>query len=338
VDITFVVPVFAHPYGGTTVLYEFAGGLRRRAHQVHLVHINLTRGPLEAVEDIPWFDFEPQIDHQFAHSDDWTLPDADFLVNPPHPGLPQRFGRPLVFVQGYGMFPNVEERGYRLPCPKVCVATWLVDAVARLGVPRRQLIHIPCGLRHGKYHLVSPFEHRPCQVAICYNQHAAKGLTFGLESLVAAKKRVPAVRCVVFGADQAHAIPSWMTYLESPSQDIIVNEIYNRSRIFINSSIVEGFGLPCIEAMGCGCALVTTANGGSRDYAIHGETALVSEPRDVNAMTRHIESLLVDDESRVRIAKTGHKYIRRFDWDESARMLESFFDEYAHDPEYYQGA
>jgi L-malate glycosyltransferase len=336
VVITFVVPVFAHPYGGTTVLYEFAGGLRRRGHEVHVVHINLSGGPLGAVEDIPWFDFEPRLHHQFAQHDDWTLPEADFLVHPPEAGIPERFGRPLLFVQGYGMFPPLEERGFRMRCPKICVATWLVDAVARFGVPRQQLIHIPCGLKHGKYQLVEPIEDRPLQVAICYNPHATKGLRFGLESLVALKKRVPGLRAVVFGTEATHEIPSWMTYMESPSQDVIVNEIYNRSQVFINSSVVEGFGLPCVEAMSCGCALVTTANGGSKDYAIHGQTALVSEPRDVNAMTDHIESLLLDDERRVRLARAGRQYVRRFDWNESVKMLERFLELYEQDPDYYQ--
>ena len=288
-------------------------------------------------DEITWFDFEHGIHHQFVDPlDELKLPEADFLFNPPPGGVPERFGLPLTFVQGYGMFPSLEERGFRMRYPKICVATWLVDAVARFGVPRRQLIHIPCGLRHEKYQLVSPIEGRPRQVAVCYNSHANKGLTFGLESLVAVKNRIPELRAVVFGTELAHAIPSWMTYVESPNQDVIVSEIYNGSRIFINSSIFEGFGLPCVEAMACGCTLVTTANGGSQDYAIHGETALVSQPRDVDAMTNHIESLLVDDERRVRIARAGSQYVRRFDWDESATRLERFLERYEQDPCYYQ--
>jgi glycosyltransferase involved in cell wall biosynthesis len=338
VDVTFVVPVFGHPYGGTTALYEFAGGLRRRGHRVHLVHINLSGGRLDGIADIHWFDFEPGIDQQFASHDNWTLPQADFIVHPPQAGLPERYGLPLLFVQGYGMFPPLEEPGFRLPWPKVCVATWLVDAVRRFGVPQQQLIHVPCGLKHKKYRLVSPIEDRPCQVAICYNPHATKGLEFGLESLSEVKNRVPELRAVVFGTEPAHAIPSWMTYLESPRQEAIVSEIYNGSRIFINSSIVEGFGLPCVEAMACGSALVTTANGGSQDYAIHGETALVSQPRDVDAMADQIESLFVDDELRIRLARAGRQYVRRFDWDESAKMLEGFLERYEQDPEYYQGS
>src|SRR6185295_14141998 len=100
---------------------------------------------------------------------------------------------------------------------------------------------------------------------------------------------------------------------------------YNRSRIFLCSSRVEGFGLPSIEAMACGAALVTTSNGGSDDYAIHGETALVCEPDDITGMADHIARLLRDDELRIRLARQGAEYVRRtFDWDVSAEKLETF--------------
>jgi glycosyltransferase involved in cell wall biosynthesis len=121
-----------------------------------------------------------------------------------------------------------------------------------------------------------------------------------------------------------------------PPQEFIVNEIYNRSRIFLCSSRVEGFGFPCIEAMACGAALVTTANGGSDDYAIHGETALVCEPNDTTAMADYIERLLRDDELRIRLAKQGMEYVRQtFDWDRSAEQLDAFLTEYAADPGRY---
>ena len=106
--------------------------------------------------------------------------------------------------------------------------------------------------------------------------------------------------------------------------------------MFLNSSAREGFGLPCIEAMACGCALVSTDNGGSRDYAFHDETALVAARGDVEALADHIELLLVDDARRLRLARSGLEFIQRYDWDASARRLESFLGDYGADPKRYQ--
>jgi glycosyltransferase involved in cell wall biosynthesis len=170
-----------------------------------------------------------------------------------------------------------------------------------------------------------------------YNAHLAKGAEYGLQALNAVKQRLPELEAVVFGAtDPVHEVPAWVTYLRSPPQDVIVEDVYNRSRVFVCSSIREGFGFAATEAMACGCALVTTSNGGSEDYALHGETALVSPPRDVATMVDNIEALLRDDEQRIRIATRGNCYVDRFNWDRSAKLLEAFLEAYESDPTYYQ--
>ena len=107
-----------------------------------------------------------------------------------------------------------------------------------------------------------------------------------------------------------------------------MGEIYNGSRVFLCSSNSEGFGFCSIEAMASGCAVVTTDNGGSDDYAIDDDTALVCAPRDVTGMADRIERLLRDDALHERIATNGLASVRHFDWDESAQELELFLARY----------
>jgi glycosyltransferase involved in cell wall biosynthesis len=348
VVVTFLALSAKRPIGGVTSVYEFANGLSRRGHDVHVVHIDFLGDsrepafripdPIVAVEDVTWFSFDRKIRHHItARFDEAELPRSDFIFY--YGGrVPEWCGLPLVFIQAYKILPAHFERSLcREPCPKVCIARWLVDVALHFGAPEHQLVHIPYGLDHAKYRLVSPVEGRPPRVSMCYSRHHTKGPKHGLKALAKAKRRVPELQALVFGAtDPMGRTPPWMTYFNSPDQDVIVNEIYNRSRVFINSSVLEGFGLSCIEAMACGSALVTTNNGGSSDYAVHGETALVSEPTDIATMVDHIETLLVDDEYRVRLAVRGKEYVERFDWDASARTLEAFLETYAADPEPYR--
>jgi glycosyltransferase involved in cell wall biosynthesis len=98
--------------------------------------------------------------------------------------------------------------------------------------------------------------------------------------------------------------------------------------VFLCSSAREGFGLCGIEAMASGCALVTTANGGSADYALDGETALVTEPGDVEGLAERIERVVCDDALRSGIATRGMEFVRRFDWDDSARRLAGVLEQY----------
>jgi glycosyltransferase involved in cell wall biosynthesis len=212
--------------------------------------------------------------------------------------------------------------------------------VPSLGVRDSQAIHLPCGLRHKKYRLLSPLENRPPQVAMAYNAHVVKAGGPGLEALASVKDRMPGTNMVVFGTHEPeHDVPAGFTYMTSPPQVTIVEEIYNGSRIFLNSSNREGFGMPSIEAMACGCALVTTDNGGSRDFAAHGKTALVAAPGDISGLATHVEALLSNDSKRIRLARAGIQFVRqRFDWDRSGRRLELFLHAYRVNPDRYQKA
>jgi len=81
--------------------------------------------------------------------------------------------------------------------------------------------------------------------------------------------------------------------------------------------------MPPMEAMACGAALVTFDNGGCRDYALDGETALVAPRRDVAALAGALERLVTDAGLRERLARQGQAFVAsRFDWDRAAERLE----------------
>jgi glycosyltransferase involved in cell wall biosynthesis len=89
--------------------------------------------------------------------------------------------------------------------------------------------------------------------------------------------------------------------------------------------------------MACGCALVTTDNGGSRDYAVDTETALVVPTGDPSGLADSAERLLRDATGRTRLAAAGAELVRsRFDWDRTAELLELRLEAYASDPVRYQ--
>ena len=360
--ITFPATAATRPNGGAKALYEFANATRRRGHSVQVVHIGWPE-PIRSLRDLPWVSFEDGIEHIFpsAHPvpDAETLPPrdrvrldtdgyrlshlADFLPNSDFMAafddqLPLSHGLPFIFVQGYRVFvPAVEDAVFKAPCPKVCVSRWLVDVGKEKGVRDEELVYIPNGLEHEKYRLVLPVEDRPALLSFAYRRNPVTRPDDGLAVLAEVKRRLPEVEVTVFSPiPPSHEMAPWMTVLTNPPQEFIVNEIYNRSRVFLCASRYEGFGFPCIEAMACGAALVTTANGASADYAIDGETALVCEPGDVTAMADGVERLLRDDELRIRLARRGMDYVREhFDWDTSAMKLEAFLAEYAADPERY---
>jgi glycosyltransferase involved in cell wall biosynthesis len=240
-------------------------------------------------------------------------------------------------IQGYRMLGREREnRAFRAPCPKVCIARWLVDVGRDLGVPDQQLVYIPQGLRHDKYRLQRPIAGRNARVSFCFSSHIQKGGRLAIDVLRRVRERVPDLEATAFGTEPpSDQWPQWMQYTTNPSQQALVDDIYNNTSVFLCTSHIEGFGLSCVEAMACGAALVTTDNGGSRDYAMHEETALVAPIGDVDALADHVVALLRDDGERVRLATAGREYIERFDWERSGELLESFLEEYLADPARY---
>jgi glycosyltransferase involved in cell wall biosynthesis len=341
VRLIFVAPSTRHPSGGVAVVYELAAAMARRGHEVDLYHVNFFEGTVATIDDLGWFSFPDGVTHHFTPGgprDLELIPQGDvfFGFSFDRRMAPQS-GLPVVLIQGYKMLGGpIERHAFEAPCPKVCVAGWLVDVGRDLGVPANQLVHVPIGIHHDRYRVTRPIASRPCRVSFCYSSHAQKGPELAIEVITWVKRAVPDVEVIAFGARAPeHNLPPWVTYVVQPSTHRLVDGIYNTSRVFLCTSGVEGFGLTNVEAMACGAALVTTDNGGSRDYAWHGETALVAAGGDAEALSEHVSALLHDDGRRIAIASAGQEYVARFDWDRTGGLLEAFLERYVGDPGAY---
>jgi len=73
--------------------------------------------------------------------------------------------------------------------------------------------------------------------------------------------------------------------------------------------------------MACGTPVVMTDNKGSRDYAIDGFNALISQPGDVKSLSDNLLKALQDDKLRERMIENGLETAKKFTW---AKTVESF--------------
>lgn len=93
--------------------------------------------------------------------------------------------------------------------------------------------------------------------------------------------------------------------------------LYNASKLFVFPSWHEGFGLPALEAMACGCAVIG-ANTSSVPEVIGHENALF-DPLDDNAISSKILQVLTDDNFRLDLERHGLIQAKKFSWEDSAR-------------------
>jgi glycosyltransferase involved in cell wall biosynthesis len=341
--ITFSVLSHRHRVGGVDTAFAFANGLARLGHDVHIRHMRWpTSEPVTSLEQIPWFHFDERIVHHLPVGDDPVpFPEADVLVGS-GPLATTESGLPAAFIQGYNMVsPIMEARAYANRGLKLCVARWLVDVGLELGVPAHRLVHVPQGIDHERFRVVTPIGQRAPRVAMLYNPLVAKGASVGLNAIARARDAVPQLDAVVFGTfDLRHELPSGVRYVHDPTRDELAT-LYDSASIFLCSSHREGFGLCNVEAMASGCALVTTDNGGSRDYASDGHSAIVCSRADpeplADALAEGIVGLVRDDARRGAIAENGVTVARSFEWDTAIDRFERALIAYVADPERYLG-
>jgi glycosyltransferase involved in cell wall biosynthesis len=154
-----------------------------------------------------------------------------------------------------------------------------------------------------------------------FDPHPSKGGETGMNALGALHQAV-GTPSIAFGTrSPEQPTPSGTRFMLAPDQARIAREIYNTSSVYLQPSLREGFGMCAVEAMACGCALVSTDNGGSVDYALDGETALVCG-NDEEEMFESMRRLVRDDDLRTRIATNGAAFVRRFRWSVSADRFE----------------
>ena len=160
-----------------------------------------------------------------------------------------------------------------------------------------------------------------------YHSSPIKGVQDGLKAFEIARTIYPDIRLVMFGTRKPRSgLPQDVEFHENPPQEML-REIYGSCDIWLFTSRLEGCGLVPMEAMACQCALVTTNVGAIPDYAIPGETALVSPPGDPEALAKNLIRLLAGESELRRIAWAGYKHIRQFTWERSARQMEKLFEE-----------
>lgn len=220
------------------------------------------------------------------------------------------------------------EATWRLPLKKVTVSNWLLEKVCHAGGARNDTVNIPNGIDHQRFRLTGDIGRRRKRVAMLYHPAEHKGSQDGLRALEIAKSHHPDLEATLFGQSQRwlKKPPAWVELRSDVSEPDLVG-IYNACRIYVCSSLAEGFALPPAEAMACGCAVVATDCGGIREFACHGVNALLSPPRNAQALAASILELLADDSLRVRLAKSGYERIQEFTWERSATLLEQFLKE-----------
>jgi len=113
-------------------------------------------------------------------------------------------------------------------------------------------------------------------------------------------------------------ITNWVSRSELPV-------FYKLADLFAFPSLYEGFGIPVLEAMTCGCPVVTSSTGATPEIA--GDAALIVNPRSVDEIYEATVRVLEDEKLKKELVSKGYARAKKFSWEKSARETLSVFRE-----------
>jgi len=123
-------------------------------------------------------------------------------------------------------------------------------------------------------------------------------------------------RAKVFGEEKLSALPEDVIFADYVN-DEDMPALYSGADAFVYPSLYEGFGLPPLEAMACGCPVIVS-NVASLPEVCEGAAHYV-DPYHVQDIADGLCRVLTEKTLRTKLVQRGYEHVKRFTWVATAR-------------------
>jgi glycosyltransferase involved in cell wall biosynthesis len=101
--------------------------------------------------------------------------------------------------------------------------------------------------------------------------------------------------------------------------------LLSHARASLFPSLIEGFGLPVLEAMACGCPVITS--NAPSILEVSGDAAIHVDPQSVADIAKAIDRLADDDDLHAQLREKGFQQNAHFSWERCAQETLKVYDE-----------
>ena len=356
--ITFILSQYKRISGGNRALFEYVNRLKKMGHSVrlfvvakplrwyridHWPRIFNKKVTVLAPDTIDWLDNKVPIELLSVNHES-LVPDSDILLATAwqtadfSASLPESKGKKFYFVQHHESLWTREkgkaQRTYYMPFSKMVISTWLKDILKEQYQQEARVFVTP--VNQNSFYKEDKNENAALRVCMLHHDYDWKGYKDGIEAVKKVRSENCKIELVVFGEKLEDPTSLYeeagfeFEYHFRPTGETL-RKIYSSCGTFLCSSWYEGLGMPAMEAMMCGTALVTTDTGGSRDYALNEETALVSPIKSPEALAKNLIRVLTNESLRLQLAEKGYQKIQQFSWDSNCEQLIECFEKSLYD-------
>ena len=337
-------PLFNPPSGGLDIIYKLCSNIAYRGYKVAIVFLkneysypNLT--PFKASAAVAAtkifflmreivgrnynYSILHNIDIKFAEKNlspgfetdkicatDWPLADAVYKHVKEHPDtegfyLVQTFEDHQLYS---GKNAKLAKEAYDLKLRKIVTGKGLYDKFANeTPKPLRFQLAINEEFRNK----VDMQDRYPFSVLMPLRDHESKGSKYAIEAIQTLKGMSEKYKFIAYGNMDPRDVPSYIEYHYRPNTSELA-DLYNKAAIFVCPSIIEGFGLPVLEAMASGCATITTDSIGIREFAVNNENSIIVPTKDPIAIANSVAKIANDAILKKYISSNGIKTAERF--------------------------
>ena len=282
----FKVTVAVPKYGNKSVLSIFNNG----------VHFTLIK--------------VPNFDHRKLPHHDVLIDFCDNLVNIRTKALK------ILFLQGFGT-QNFQLELSRIKAKHnhvIVVSKWLGNVVKSTGI--KNVSVIPPGIGE----LFTPQSITPnrlVSIGAIYHNAPAKNLKIFIEACKRVHDRNNKSRAIFVSSKIIPSLDAYgfeySSFINPPQYLLPI--IYSNCDVWVNTSINEGFGLPTLEAMACGCPVVSIKNFGLDEYLINKQNCMLLQQNATgNELYSSIIELLNNKELRDKVITNGRALAAQFTW------------------------
>lgn len=346
-EIKFILPPnYNQPVGGYKVIFQYANWLSKRNHDVHIYFMDLDEAfgkkqlrwmkrkllrQSGITDEVTWFNFESNVklhfnvNHKEVEDIDNGIVVATFwkTASTVHKTKTSS-SKKYYLIQGFETFATSEANvvdTWHLPLQKVVVSKWLKQKAKDLG---EKAVLVPNFINSNEFYR-KDFKISNPTVSMLWHDNPRKGSKLGLAALKAVKKENPDLKAIFFGkGDKPAGLPDWITYYRGANIEELRDEIYGKSSIYLMTSEFEGWGLTAMEAMAVGVPVISTDNGGIRNFADE-SSAILIPINNMQAMVDALSKLLDDSRLQIKLRENAMNKIRDFSLDNSGILLEKIF-------------
>lgn len=316
--------------GGYKMVYMYANSLVDRGHNVSIYYL-CRKGRLFSNYPLPffvkypiasvlarigprWFKLDKRIKgYAIKEISDRTVSDGDVVIATavntaiPVSNLSGTKGRKAYFIQDFENWECSDEEvfhTYSLGMKNIVVARWLKEIVDRHAAD--EAVCIPNGIDTRVFYDRKQTREKH-SVVLQYRKAAYKGPEYALKAIRLLSEKYADLKVSMISTDDApENLPDCCTFYKSITPEAVA-QINNCSEVFICTSVEEGYGLPGLEAMACGCAVCSSAYRGIFEYAVDGVNALLSPVKDAEAMVENVGRVFEDKKLREALVKEAAK-------------------------------